>query len=57
MTLELNEMEQKTVAAALERYRIAKSAEKMLKGQKDTSLYAGYDVLLACVKTLQEKVA
>lgn len=64
MHLELNETEQHVVAAALERYRIAKSAEKMLHGQRamkkdkaeGTAVFARYDALLGIVTGLQKRL-
>lgn len=57
VTLELTPGEYEVIKASVERYRIAKSAERMLKCQKDTSLYPKYDKLVALIKQTQEKIS
>ena len=62
VNLELSELEVKVLVAALDRYRIAKSAEKMLRTQalknkeEWPASFARYDALLQVITTIQGKV-
>lgn len=63
MNIELSVGEVKTVQAALEVYRKIKSAEKMLKGQREKNaeamkpVFQKYDALLDIVKDVQTKLS
>lgn len=52
-TFEVTDAEYRVLVAATEAYRRIKGAERMLKCQRDTSLYPGYDTLIEHIHSVQ----